>query len=85
MGHNVNSYVKLPEGNKGHPELLNIYRIIMSHPIGAEPWKSQPRQTKVGKPRQETQKKNTAISIVGWKKMENGQLGFLNCIWCLCL
>ena len=36
---------------------MNIYKIIMSHPIGAEPWKSQPRQTKVGKPRQETQKK----------------------------
>ena len=49
---------------------MNIYKIIMSHPIGAEPWKSQPRQTKVGKPRQETQKKNTVISIFGWKKME---------------
>jgi len=57
----------------------------MSHPIGAEPWKSQPRQTKVGKPRQETQKKTQLSAFLVGKKWKNGQLGFLSCIWCLCL
>ena len=42
----------------------------MSHPIGAEPWKSQPRQTKVGKPRQETQKKTQLSAFLVGNKME---------------